>query len=53
LASDAKHTGRHGNAFFKAGDHRVYDHRVYVDSAPHFVANADVTLAGYSSAPKR
>ena len=31
-----------GNAFFKGGDHRVY-----VDSAPHFVANAGVTLAGW------
>jgi outer membrane receptor protein involved in Fe transport len=31
-----------GNAFFKDGDHRVY-----VDSAPHFVANAGVTLAGW------
>ncbi len=29
-----------GNAFFKGGDHRVY-----VDSAPHFVANAALTLA--------
>ena len=28
------------NAFFKGGDHRVY-----VDSAPHFVANAALTLA--------
>ena len=31
-----------GNAFFKGGDHRVY-----VDSAPHFVANAALTLAGW------
>jgi len=31
-----------GNAFFKGGDHRVY-----VDSAPHFVANAGLTLAGW------
>jgi outer membrane receptor protein involved in Fe transport len=31
-----------GNAFFKDGDRRVY-----VDSAPHFVANAGVTLAGW------
>ena len=31
-----------GNAFFRGGDHRVY-----VDSAPHFVANAGLTLAGY------
>jgi outer membrane receptor protein involved in Fe transport len=30
------------NAFFRGGDHRVY-----VDSAPHFVANAGLTLAGY------
>ena len=30
------------NAFFKGGDHRVY-----VDSAPHFVANAALTLAGW------
>jgi outer membrane receptor protein involved in Fe transport len=29
------------NAFFRGGDHRVY-----VDSAPHFVANAALTLAG-------
>jgi hypothetical protein len=28
------------NAFFKGGDHRVY-----VDSAPHFVANAALTVA--------
>jgi hypothetical protein len=31
-----------GNAFFKGGDHRVY-----VDSAPHFVANAALTMAGW------
>jgi outer membrane receptor protein involved in Fe transport len=31
-----------GNAFFRDGDHRVY-----VDSAPHFVANAALTLAGW------
>jgi outer membrane receptor protein involved in Fe transport len=31
-----------GNAFFKGGDHRVY-----VDSAPHFVANSALTLAGW------
>jgi outer membrane receptor protein involved in Fe transport len=31
-----------GNAFFKGGDHKVY-----VDSAPHFVANAALTLAGW------
>jgi hypothetical protein len=31
-----------GNAFFKGGDHRVY-----VDSAPHFVANAALTLAAW------
>jgi outer membrane receptor for monomeric catechols len=30
------------NAFFKSSDHRVY-----VDSAPHFVANAALTLAGW------
>jgi outer membrane receptor protein involved in Fe transport len=29
-------------AFFKGGDHRVY-----VDSAPHFVANAAITLAAW------
>jgi hypothetical protein len=29
-----------GNAFFKGGDHRAY-----VDSAPHFVMNAGLTLA--------
>jgi hypothetical protein len=31
-----------GNAFFKGGDHRVY-----VDSAPHFVANAALTLSAW------
>lgn len=31
-----------GNAFFNGGDHRVY-----VDSAPHFVANAALTLAAW------
>ena len=31
------------NAFFKGGDHRVY-----VDSAPHFVANAALTLAAWN-----
>jgi outer membrane receptor protein involved in Fe transport len=31
-----------GNAFFKGGDHRVY-----VDSAPHLIANAALTLAGW------
>jgi carboxypeptidase family protein/TonB-dependent receptor-like protein len=31
-----------GNAFFRGGDHRVY-----VDSAPHFVANAGVTMAAW------
>jgi outer membrane receptor for monomeric catechols len=30
------------NALFKGGEHRVY-----VDSAPHFVANAALTLAGW------
>ena len=30
------------NAFFKGGDHRTY-----VDSAPHFVANAALTLAAW------
>lgn len=30
------------NAYFKGGDHRVY-----VDSAPHFVANAALTLAAW------
>lgn len=30
------------NAFFKGGDHRVY-----VDSAPHFVANTALTLAAW------
>jgi outer membrane receptor protein involved in Fe transport len=31
-----------GNAFYKGGGHRVY-----VDSAPHFVANAALTLAAW------
>jgi outer membrane receptor protein involved in Fe transport len=31
-----------GNAFFKGGDHRVY-----VDSAPHFVANAGLTVTAW------
>ena len=31
-----------GNAFYKGGDHRVY-----VDSAPHFVANAGLTLSSW------
>jgi outer membrane receptor protein involved in Fe transport len=31
-----------GNAFYKGGDRRVY-----VDSAPHMVANAALTLAGW------
>lgn len=31
-----------GNAFYRGGDHRVY-----VDSAPHFVANAAITLAAW------
>ena len=31
-----------GNAWFRGGDYRVY-----VDSAPHFVANAAVTVAGW------
>jgi hypothetical protein len=31
-----------GNAFFRGGEHRVY-----VDSAPHFVANSALTLAGW------
>ncbi len=31
-----------GNSFFKGGDHRVY-----VDSAPHFVANAALTMAAW------
>ena len=31
-----------GNAYFTGGDHRIY-----VDSAPHFVANAALTLAGW------
>jgi TonB dependent receptor/Carboxypeptidase regulatory-like domain/TonB-dependent Receptor Plug Domain len=30
------------NAFYKGGDHRVY-----VDSAPHFVANAALTIAAW------
>ena len=30
------------NAFYKGGDHRVY-----VDNAPHFVANAALTLAAW------
>ena len=30
------------NAFYQGGDHRVY-----VDSAPHFVANAGLTLAAW------
>ena len=30
------------NAFYKGGSHREY-----VDSAPHFVANAALTLAGW------
>ena len=30
------------NAFFRGGDHRLY-----VDSAPHFVANAGLTLSGW------
>jgi hypothetical protein len=30
------------NVFFKGGDHRVY-----VDSAPHFVANAALTMTGW------
>jgi outer membrane receptor protein involved in Fe transport len=30
------------NAYFRGGDHRVY-----VDSAPHFVANAALTVAGW------
>lgn len=30
------------NAFFRGGEHRVY-----VDSAPHFVANAALTMAGW------
>lgn len=33
---------KRANAFFKGGDHRVY-----VDSAPHFVANAALTLAAW------
>jgi hypothetical protein len=31
-----------GNAFFRGGDHRVY-----VDSAPHFVTDAALTMAGW------
>jgi hypothetical protein len=31
-----------GNAYFRGGDHRVY-----LDSAPHVVANAALTLAGW------
>jgi hypothetical protein len=31
-----------GNAFYRGGDHRVY-----VDSAPHFVANAALTLSAW------
>jgi hypothetical protein len=31
-----------GNAFFKGGDHRIY-----VDSAPHFVANGALTLSNW------
>ena len=31
-----------GNAFFRGGDHRVY-----VDSAPHFVANAALTVSAW------
>lgn len=31
-----------GNAFFRGGDHRVY-----VDSAPHFVANAALTVTAW------
>ncbi len=31
-----------GNAFYRGGDHRVY-----VDSAPHLVANAALTMAGW------
>jgi hypothetical protein len=30
------------NAFYKGGEHRVY-----VDSAPHFIANAALTLSGW------
>jgi hypothetical protein len=33
-----------GNAFFRDGDHRVY-----IDSAPHFVANAGLTVAGWKN----
>ena len=32
-----------GNSFFRGGDHRVY-----VDSAPHFVANAALTVASWN-----
>ena len=32
-----------GNAFYRGGDHRVY-----VDSAPHFVANAALTVAAWN-----
>jgi hypothetical protein len=31
-----------GNAYYKGGDHRIY-----VDSAPHFVANAALTLSSW------
>ncbi len=31
-----------GNAYYRGGEHRVY-----VDSAPHFVANAAITLAAW------
>ncbi|PYT33494.1 MAG: hypothetical protein DMG58_07195 [Acidobacteria bacterium] len=31
-----------GNAFYRGGEHRVY-----VDNAPHFVANAGLVLAGW------
>jgi hypothetical protein len=31
-----------GNAYYRGGSHRIY-----VDSAPHFVANAALTLAGW------
>lgn len=31
-----------GNAYYKGGEHRVY-----VDSAPHFVANAALTLSDW------
>jgi hypothetical protein len=36
-----------GNAHYTGGDHLAYDHRVYVDSAPHFVANAALTLSAW------